>query len=588
MDDLCSFIGFNIGDADDEHSSSNDDYLGTKELNEGKEVQFSGAEGWGDSGGTSSLCSNFGFNPDDISEEGYLLSPHQQKDLQQMPDIDYETLDNLQFDMVPPLLQDNMNSDQLPSMVPVSESINDKPCSLPLASLELLNNYGCGFKRLNGERNFQTVDDSVATDVERKLSTEDIIRIAGKRFIQSSSESVDFHPYDSCFSRLSHEEKEDVELAESLLASAEKIAYQQFERASTLLNHCESLSSKTGTAVKRVVAYFSDALRERLHRETGRISAKVLSQRQSFDPDQAMKSPNPTSLACHAKLPFCQVSFFCEVQAIIDNSMDAKKIHIIDFAIKDGVNWSILMQALESRHNGPVELLKITAVGTTSKHLLEDVGKRLMNFAQTMNIPFSFKIVMVSNMLDLNKDLFEIDPEETIVVSSHFRLKRMLSQPDHLESVMKVIQNIKPAVMVVTEVEANHNATSFVNRFTETLFYFSAYFDCLDTCMKKDDANRMILESVYFGHGIRNIVAMEGDERKIRNVKIDVWRAFFERFGMVEKELSMSSLYQAELVAKRFACGSSCTFEMNGNCLLIGWKGTPLHSLSVWEFLDDD
>ncbi|KAI4297287.1 hypothetical protein L6164_037181 [Bauhinia variegata] len=581
MQDLCSFMGFNISDADDEYSSSNNVYWSTIGLNEGKDVQFSGAEDWGDSGG-----SKFGFSLGRL-EEGHLLSPHQQKDLQQMPDLDYEMLDNLQFDMVPSPLQGNMNSDQLPTMLPVSQSINKKPCnSSPLTSLGLLKNYGCGFKQT---RNFQTIDGSMAMDVERKLSTEDIIRIAGTRFVQSSSESVDFHPYDSCFSGLSHEEKEEVELVQSLLASAEKISYQQFERASTLLNHCESLSSKTGsTAVNRVVAYFSEGLRERLDRETGRISTKVLSQRQSFDPDQAMMNLNPISLACHEEIPFCQVTLFCGVQAIIENSMDAKKIHIIDFAIKGEVQWSILMKALESRHDCPVELLKITAVGTTSKHLLEDAGKRLKNFAQTMNVPFSFKIVMVSSMLDLNKDLFEIDPEETIAVSSHFLLRSMLSQPDHLESMMKVIRNIKPSLMVVTEVEANHNATSFVNRFTETLFFFGAYFDCVEFCMKKDDPNRMILESVYFGHGIRNIVAMEGEERKIRNVKIDVWRAFFQRFGMVEKELSMSSLYQAELVAKRFANGSSCTFEMNENCLLIGWKGTPLHSLSVWEFLDDD
>jgi hypothetical protein len=94
-------------------------------------------------------------------------------------------------------------------------------------------------------------------------------------------------------------------------------------------------------------------------------------------------------------------------------------------------------------------------------------------------------------------------------------------------------------------------------------------------------------ESKIFGEGIRNVVAAKGEERKIRNVKIDVWRAFFARYGMVETELSMSSLYQASLVVQKFDCRNSCTLDMNAKSLIIGWKGTPICSLSVWKFLDN-
>ncbi|KAK4265895.1 hypothetical protein QN277_026885 [Acacia crassicarpa] len=137
----------------------------------------------------------------------------------------------------------------------------------------------------------------------------------------------------------------------------------------------------------------------------------------------------------------------------------------------------------------------------------------------------------------------------------------------------------------MTEVEANHNSKSFVKRFTEALFYFSVFFDCVEESMEGDDPNRRVLESLFLRYGIRDIVAADGEKRKIRSVKIEVWRAFFGRFGMVEEELSMSSLYQAELVAKKFSSGNSCTFHMDGSSLLTGWKGTPLSSLSVWKFL---
>jgi hypothetical protein len=247
------------------------------------------------------------------------------------------------------------------------------------------------------------------------------------------------------------------------------------------------------------------------------------------------------------------------------------------------------MQALQSRNKCPVELLKITAIASgntdTSKHVVEDTGKRLKDFAESLNIPFLFEIVIVSDLLHLREDHFKIDSDETIAVYSQFALRCKIQQSDQLETVMRVIRTINPIVMVVAEIEANHNSKSFVNRFIEALFYFSALFDCLEDCMKGNEKNRLIMESMYFSHGIRNNVAEEGAERKSRNVKIDVWRAFFTRFGMVETELSMMSLYQAELLAKRFPCGSSCTFDMNGHCLIVGWKGTPINSLSVWKFI---
>ncbi|TKY72505.1 DELLA protein RGL2 [Spatholobus suberectus] len=585
MEDLYHVSEFSFSAVEDNFGSSNDIFWAIEGLNEVKKVQFSGA--------VDPLHSDFGFFPDDPPEEGYLLSTNQQKYHQQQSYHDYGQLDNLQFDMVSPPLQFDA---RYPTMFPLCVPTKDQPHSTtPLASLEILNSYGTGFKRLCNEgKTLQPVDDLAVNEVIwRKLSTEDVMRIAGTRFIQSSSSSesesfpfLETHPFGFSFSGLSNEETEDVALTESLLASAEKVDHQQFERASKLLSHCESLSSETGSPIKRIVHYFAEALRQRIDRETGRVSSKDLQKGQSLDPEVAAKELNPTIVAIYEGLPFFQIALFNSVQTIIEDVAKAKKIHIIDLEIRKGGQWTILMQALESRHECPIELLKITAIESgTTKHIVEDTGKRLKDFAQGLNISFSFNIVMVSDLLHLGEDLFEIDPEEAIAVYSQYALRTKIQQSDQLETIMRVIRTLSPKVMVVAEIEANHNSTSFVNRFIEALFFFCAFFDCLETCMKGDEKNRVIIESLYFSHGIRNIVAEEGAERKTRNVKIDVWRAFFSRFGMVEKKLSTLSLYQGDLVAKRFPWGSFCTFDKNGYCLVIGWKGTPINSLSVWKFL---
>ena len=88
-------------------------------------------------------------------------------------------------------------------------------------------------------------------------------------------------------------------------------------------------------------------------------------------------------------------------------------------------------------------------------------------------------------------------------------------------------------------------------------------------------------------NGIRNIVAMEGNGRIARSVKMEVWSAFFARFRMVELGFSDSSLYQANLVIKQFPCASSCTLDRIGKSVIVGWKGTPVHSISIWKFSRD-
>ncbi|EXB71071.1 hypothetical protein L484_004206 [Morus notabilis] len=458
-----------------------------------------------------------------------------------------------------------------------------------LAAFEILKNHGNRFKRLTGRRIVEANNDITTLNevaADRKLSTEEILRIAGERFIQYSSQQATSHPFQASFSGLSYEETKNVELVELLLASAEKVENQQYESARRFLNLCGHLSSNTGNPVQRVVYYLCEALKEKIGKETGEIAWKGKGKNhRSFDVNKALVVPDAPKLAFHKGLPFSQAEKFAGIQAIVEKVGEAKKVHVIDIRIGNGVQWTALMQALVSRHDCQLELLKITAIVTSSKHAIEETGKWLSNFASTMNIPFSFKIVMVPNMSDLKEDLFELDADETIAVYSSFTLSGMIAQPTQLESLMRVIRGLHPCVMVVTEVEANHNSPVFVNRFIEVLFFFGTFFDCVEAFMERDEPNRLIFEELYCFEAMRNIVAFEREERKIRHVKIDVWRAFFERCGMEELELSLSSTYQAKLVTNNFPFGSSCTFDMDGKCLLMGWKGSPIQSLSVWKFL---
>ncbi|KAA8527381.1 hypothetical protein F0562_034904 [Nyssa sinensis] len=556
MSEMFSLEQIDFGEIPDIYSSSKSIESGDGE-NLGKQTHLYGKEDWGESRDIDLFCSSFGFYQDNPVEDGILLSKYQQEQQLQFFS-DFGVLEDIFFDVLSPPIQPcqeeiaKLASIQTEDLGPVDPK-KKGPHAFPSASFGILTNYRSGLRQLNRENIDVPSYGTTCTKVEgRKFSTEAIMRLAGEKFIQSSSQSIGDlpmlgHPFGSSLLGLSDEVTKDVELAQNLLAAAEKVGQQKFNCAINLLNQCDCLSSNTGNPVQRVVYYFSEALRERIYRETGRITSKGLGEKYSIDIEEALMGLNPTCVACHQDMPFSQVGQFTGMQAIIENVAEAKRVHIIDLEIRSGMQWTGLMQALAARHGCPLELLKITAVGTKSKRKIEETGKHLMNFAHSMDLPFSFNVVMVSEMLDLTEDLLELEVGEMIVVYSEYFLWTMIVQPNQLESLMKVIKNIYPCIMVVIEVEANHNSPVFVNRFIETLFFFSTYFDCLEDCMDQDDQNRMITESVYFNHGICNIVAAEGKERTIRQVKVNVWRAFLSRFGMTEIELSPSSLYQASL-----------------------------------------
>lgn len=104
--------------------------------------------------------------------------------------------------------------------------------------------------------------------------------------------------------------------------------------------------------------------------------------------------------------------------------------------------------------------------------------------------------------------------------------------------------------------------------------------------MGRDNQHRMEFERLVLRKIIHNVITCEGEGRIFHNVRLEVWRALFENFGIKETELSELSLYQANLIVDRSAHGF-CTLDMDGNCLTIKWKGTPIVFASAWKFVHD-
>ncbi|CAI0626622.1 unnamed protein product [Linum tenue] len=413
------------------------------------------------------------------------------------------------------------------------------------------------------------------------LSVEDLVRIAASKFVRSRSN--DATSFDV---QLSEDESESVALAQLLLEAAEEVGERRFDPSRTLLDQCDRRSSPTGNPVQRLVFYYSQALRDRIDRETGRSTSpsETVTERSS-DLYKVVMIPSIRSIEFQSKIPFSHAAQFAGIQAIVEHLDGTRKIHILDFAVRNGQQWIILMQALASRpKRRRVRRLKITAVATLGQEQIERTGSRLVSYAESVGLPCKFDVVMVSDLAELRRDHIQVEPDEAVAVLAEYVLHTMTEPMDRLDSLVRVIRSFNPCVMVVGEVEGNMNSPVFIDRFVESLFFTSAFFDCMEECIGKDELVRKYGEETLFGAASKIVVAIEGRERIIRNMKVDVWRTYFQRFGMWEVELSRSSLYQAELVTKRLPSWGPCTVGMDGKSLIVGWKGTPIKSVTVWKF----
>ncbi|KAL3508160.1 hypothetical protein ACH5RR_033542 [Cinchona calisaya] len=240
---------------------------------------------------------------------------------------------------------------------------------------------------------------------------------------------------------LPSEVSEDMEFALLPQVAAEKVSNQQWINARMLLKMCDLSASQSGNPIQRVVYYFAEALQERIDRKCGKFPSQELEGeiiRKPINVEQAEIHLQPATMACQQEIPFKLVAQFTAIQSIMDATASSRSIHLIDFGIENGSLWTVLMQHFTVRYDCPLELLKLMAVGS-SKEILEVTGKWLSSFAESINLPFSFNIV-VSDLKDLMEDFFKLEDDEVVAVYLACRLWTQLAWPNHLVSLIREIK----------------------------------------------------------------------------------------------------------------------------------------------------
>ncbi|KAM7268915.1 hypothetical protein ACFE04_011081 [Oxalis oulophora] len=366
-----------------------------------------------------------------------------------------------------------------------------------------------------------------------------------------------------------------VRLVHTLMACAEAVQQENMKLADALVKHVGLLAASQIGAMRKVATYFVEALARRIYK---------------IYPQQCLDSFDVDVLQMHfyETCPYLKFAHFTANQAILEVFATATSVHVIDFGLKQGMQWPALMQALAWRPGGP-PTFRLTGIGPPqpdNSDALQDVGWKLAQLADTIGVEFEFRGFVANSLADLDPAILNLRPsdEEAVAVNSVFELHPLLARPGGMNKVLSSIKAMNPKIVTIVEPEANHNSPVFLDRFTESLHYYSSLFDSLEASGLSAPASPdMVMSEVYLGKQICNIVACEGADRVERHETLDQWRNRLNSAGFEPVHLGSNAYKQASMLLALFAGGDGYRVEENDGCLMLGWHTRPLITTSAWQ-----
>ncbi|OMP09654.1 Transcription factor GRAS [Corchorus olitorius] len=379
-------------------------------------------------------------------------------------------------------------------------------------------------------------------------------------------------------------EHQGFELVHLLAACVEAIGAKNIPAINHYIAKLGDLASPRGSVVSRLIAYYTEALALRVTRlwpHIFHITTPREFDRVDDDNGTALRLLNQVS-------PIPKFVHFTSNEMMLRAFEGKDRVHIIDFDIKQGLQWPSLFQSLASRTNPPSHV-RITGIGE-SKQELNETGDRLAGFAEALNLPFEFHPV-VDRLEDVRLWMLHVKERESVAVNCVFQLHKTLYDGNGgaLRDFLGLVRSTNPTVVIMAEQEAEHNVFSLEGRVTNSLRYYSAIYDSIDSSLPSESPVRIKIEEM-FAREIRNIIACEGSDRFERHESFEKWRKLMEQGGFRCMGISERELLQSQMLLKMYS-SENYSVDKQGQedgaaAVTLSWLDQPLYSVSAWKPVD--
>ncbi|XP_055822548.1 protein NODULATION SIGNALING PATHWAY 2-like [Solanum dulcamara] len=374
---------------------------------------------------------------------------------------------------------------------------------------------------------------------------------------------------------------EETSVTDLLLMGAEAIEARKIDFASIVVLRLNTILSnqenRETSPVERLALYFTQAL---LYKTLNNNSPNELLNHNQYQSSELTYSMTAFQMLQEIS-PYVKFAHFTANQAILEATKGSQQVHILDFDIMEGIQWPPLMVDLVERGNTNSSLRITSLVVDHSKTChVRKTGKRLQEFANSINLPFMFDQVLLE---DLEKIQVVEEGHNNLIANV---MIHQLHMPQRGSSLVKTFFNglrkLSPKMVVLVEEELFNltkiTSMSFVEFFCEALHHYTT-----------------ISDSILGGFGGGYKLALRVIEKEFLRVRIlDSLRQFpceklerekwseglYSLKGFRQIPMSSSNVRQAKHLVSLFSGGYWVQHEQ---CkLALCWKSRPLTSASIW------
>ncbi|KAF5183598.1 Scarecrow-like transcription factor pat1 [Thalictrum thalictroides] len=367
-----------------------------------------------------------------------------------------------------------------------------------------------------------------------------------------------------------------------LLIECAKSLSEERNDFNKLIEDARSVVSISGEPIQRLGAYFVEGLVARKEK-SGTNIYRALNCRQ----------PESKELLSYMGIlyeicPYLKFGYMAANGAIAEAFKNEDHVHIVDFQIGQGTQWTTLIEALAARTSGP-PYMRVTGIDDpVSKYArggsLQAVGERLAAMSKKFNIPIEFHAVPAF-ALDVTCEMLDVRPGEALAVNFPLQLHHTPDESIDVnnprDGMLRMVRSLSPKVVTLIEQESNTNTTPFLTRFVEALDFYSAMFESIDVTMPRDSKDRISVEQQCLARDMVNVIACEGKERVERHELLGKWKSRFTMAGFQPFPLSSHVNHVIRGLLRGYS--EHYTLVEKDGAMLLGWKDRNLVSASAWH-----
>ncbi|KAG4188841.1 hypothetical protein ERO13_A08G191350v2 [Gossypium hirsutum] len=245
--------------------------------------------------------------------------------------------------------------------------------------------------------------------------------------------------------------------------------------------------------------------------------------------------------------------------------------------IMQGLQWSALFHTLATRTEGP-PFVTITGLGSSMK-LLVETGNQLSNIARQFGIPFDFHPI-AKKFGEIDIETVQLQRGEAVAI--HWLQHSLYDATGPNQNTLKHIEQLAPTVLTLVEQDLSHQG-SFLDRFVNSLHYYSTIFDSFGSYLSAEDPNRHRIEYCLLYREIKNVLAIGGPARTRDDKFEHNWRSELARNRKFQlMPISSKTMAETELMLNMFWPGYGYSLVGYDGTLRVGWKETCLFTASAW------